>query len=138
MSRRRLCNLLYLALGGVVIASPALAAGTALHAGTIVSENMNRDTITIEEMGPWHGPGTRPTRHEFHLTPGTTIELATRESEPGGFQGAFVDHPLKVTDLRRGDYATVTVTREGGKAVATKIEVVRPNDAMGSSAPSRV
>jgi hypothetical protein len=138
MSLRRLRNLLYLALGGVVIASPALAAETALHTGTIVSENTNRDTITIEEMGPWHGPATQPVRHECHLTPATTIELAARKTEPGGLHGVFVDHTLKMTDLRPGDYATVTVKREGAKAIATKIEVVRPHGRMGSSAPSRV
>jgi hypothetical protein len=58
MSLRRLRRVLSLALGGVVIVSPALAAEMALHTGAIVSENTKRDTITIEEMGPWHGPGT--------------------------------------------------------------------------------
>jgi hypothetical protein len=138
MSSRKLRNLLSLALGGVVIASPALAAETALHTGTIVAENTNRDTITIEEMGPWHGPGTRPVRREFHLTPRTTVQLAIRKSDPGGVHGVFVDQALRPTDLRPGDYATVTVEREGGKAIATKIEIVRPSAKAGLSSPARV
>jgi hypothetical protein len=126
------------ALVGILIASPALAAGMAVHTGAIVSENTKRDTITIEEMGPWHGPATRPVRREFHLTPRTTVELAVRKNEPRGFQGPYVEHPLKAADLRPGDYATVTVEREGGKPIATKVEIVRPEDNAAVPAPTRV
>jgi hypothetical protein len=76
-------------------------------------------------------------RHEFHLTPRITVELAARASEPRGFRGAFVEHPMKATDLPPGDCATVTVEREGGKAVATKVEIVRPGDNTGMPAPIR-
>jgi len=138
MSPRKLRNVLSLALGGVVIASPALAADAATHTGAIVAENTQRDTITIEEMGPWHGPSTRPVRREFHLIPSTTVVLAVRRSEPGGVHGAYIDQPLKATDLRPGDYTTVTVEREGGKTVATKIVVVRPGEWQAMSAEAQL
>ncbi|HTY79319.1 MAG TPA: hypothetical protein VMI34_15945 [Candidatus Bathyarchaeia archaeon] len=127
MSGRSVRSVLSLALGGVVVASPAFASPMVLHTGTIVAENMKHDTITIEEMGPWHGP-EKPlplVRRQFHLTSRTVVALAARKDEPGGLKGAFIDQPLKATDLRPGDYATVTAERENGKLVATKVEIVR-------------
>jgi hypothetical protein len=128
MSRRKPWSALSLALGAVLIVCPAVAAETALHTGAIVATNTKSGTITIEEMGPWHGPTTRPVPREFHLTPRTMVELAVRKQEPGGHAGMFIDRPLTATDLRPGDYATVTAEREGGKAVATRIEIVRPGE----------
>ena len=140
MSPRSLRRVLSLALGGVVIASPALAGQTALHAGAIVAENMKRDTITIEEMGPWHGPATPLplVRRQFQLTPSTVVELAVRKDEPAGYKGAFINQPLKPTDLRPGDYATVTAERENGTVAATKVEIVRPDERTAVSARPRL
>jgi hypothetical protein len=126
MSGRRPWSVLALALGGVLMVSPAVASEWAVHTGAIVAANTKSSTVTIEEMGPWHGPSTRPVRREFHLTPSTVVEFAARKEEPNGRTGVYVDRPLTVSDLRAGDYATVTVQREEGKAIATKIEVVRP------------
>jgi hypothetical protein len=137
MSRPRSWSLLSLVLGGVLMASPAVAAETALHTGTIVGTNTKSGTVTIEEMGPWRGPSTQPVEREFHLTSSTVVELAFRKAEPGGHTGMFVDRPLAATDLRPGDYATVTVAREDGKSVATKIEIVRPGARTAMSGPSR-
>jgi hypothetical protein len=72
--------------------------------------------------------------HEFHLTAETTVELAVRQSRPTGLKGEFIAQPLKTTDLRRGEYATVTVEREGGKTVVTKVEIVRPGAQMAGHA----
>jgi hypothetical protein len=137
MSRRGSWSVLSVVLGGVLMASPAVAAETALHSGAIVGTSTKSGSITIEEMGPWHGPGTRPVQREFHLTPSTVVELAFRKPEPGGHPGMFIDRPLTASDLRPGDYATVTVEREDGKAVATKIEIVRPGARTAVSAPPR-
>ncbi len=124
-------------LGAVLTASPALAGEAIRHSGPIVSENARQDTITIAEMGPWHGPNTRPVRREFHLTPGTRVELALRKNELGAFKGAFAERPMKTTDLRQGDYATLTVEREAGKPVATAVEVVRPSSMTRTPSPVR-
>jgi hypothetical protein len=115
------------------MASPALAGEVVRHTGAIVSENTKAGTLTIEEMGPWHGPGMRPVQREFRLTPRITVELALRKDEPGGFNGEFIERPLGVMDVRPGDYATVTVEREAGKTVATKVVVVRPSSSAGVS-----
>jgi len=115
-----------LALGALLIASPALATEMVEHSGSIVATNPERDTVTIAEMGPWHGPGTRPIRREIRLAPDTKVALVERQDEPGGFKGQYVDRALKPADLRIGDFATVTEQPEAGKLVPAKIEVVRP------------
>ncbi len=73
MSLRVSLRVLPPALGALLATSPALAGEVNRHSGPIVSENAKQDTIT---MGPWHGPSTRPVRHEFHVTPSTKVELA--------------------------------------------------------------
>jgi hypothetical protein len=133
MSLKMALRMLSPALGVLLVASPALAAEVVRHAGSIVLENANHDIITIEEMGPWHGPSTEPVRREFHLTPRTVIQIAVRENRPGAFTGEFVERPLGRGDLRRGDFATVTVQREGGQDQVTSIMVVRPTDRAGAS-----
>jgi hypothetical protein len=120
-------RLLLLALGVLLVTTPALAREGARHSGPMVSENMKQDTVTIAEMGPWHGTKTHPVRREFRLAPSTKVELAVRSSESRGFEGAFAERPMKATDLRVGDYVTVTVQHEGGKLVATEVEIVRPS-----------
>ena len=127
MIRTMLPTMLPLMLGALLAASPALAAEAVRRSGLIVSTNPKGNTLTISEMGPWHGPGTKPARREIQLAPATRVELATRRDEPGGYQGQYVDRPLTTADLRPGDYATVTERPEGGKPVATKVEVVRPD-----------
>jgi hypothetical protein len=121
-------TMLPLVVGTLLAASPALAAETVQRSGLIVSTNPRDHTLTISEMGPWHGPGTKPARREIHLMPATRVELAARGNAPGGYKGRYVDRPLTATDLRPGDYATVTQRPEGGKLVATKVEVVRPGE----------
>lgn len=119
-------TMLPLMLGALLAASPALAAEAVQRSGLIVSTNPKDHTLTLSEMGPWHGPGTKPARREIHLTPATRVELATRRDEPGGYKGQYVDRPLTTADLRPGDYATVTERPERGKLVPTRVEVVRP------------
>jgi hypothetical protein len=116
-----------LILGTLLLAAPALAAVTTRHSGSIVSESANHAgvTITIAEMGAWHGPTTRPAHRTFHLTPATKVELVARGNGSGHYENGFVERPLEARDLRPGDYATVTVEREAGKPVVTMVEVVR-------------
>lgn len=136
MTLRMRSSMLSVTVGALLATAPAFAAGMVRHSGPIVSENTKRDTITITEMGPWLGPKTRPTRREFHLAPGTKVELAVRKKEPGAGKGEFIERSQKVTDLRPGDYATVTVDREGPRAVVTKVEVVRPGAGASTSGPT--
>ncbi len=136
MTLRMRSSMLSVTVGALLATSPAFAGAVVRHSGPIVSENTKRDTITIAEMGPWLGPKTRSARREFHLTRGTKVELAVRKNEPGARKGEFIERAEKVTDLRPGDYAIVTVDREGRRAVVTKVEVVRPGARADTPGPT--
>ena len=125
MTRR----MLLLTLGALLAAtSPAVAGDLIQHSGLVVSTNPAQDTVTISEMGPWHGPGTRPVRRELRLTSTTQVRLVLRRDEPGAFKGQYVEQPLPATGLRPGDYATITERLQDGRPVVTKVEVVRPGE----------
>src|SRR5262245_56122251 len=81
------------------------AAVTEKHAGMVVTVNQTR--ITIDEMGPWHGPNTRPVRHVFQLAATTKVALAGRTREgANGWAWGFNEEWLRRTDLRPGDFVT--------------------------------
>ena len=101
------------------------AAVTEKHAGVVVAVDQTR--ITIDEMGPWHGPSTRPMRLVFQLAGTTKVALAGRKREgPNGWGWAFDEEGLRRTDLRPGDFVTVTARRSGDDAVAISVLAVRP------------
>lgn len=116
-----------LALASALSAGAAQAA-TTTHSGTIVAVDLKRQTITLEEMGPWTGPGSGLVKRTIRLAPGTTFELVARSKEPapGGWPGGFVASSLKAVDLRPGDFATVTTEGRTGHLAAASIDVVRP------------
>ena len=98
---------------------------TVKHAGVVVTVDQTR--ITIDEMGPWHGPNTRPMRLVFQLAGTTKVALAGRKREgPNGWGWAFDEEGLRRTDLRPGDFVTVTARRSGDDAVAISVLAVRP------------
>jgi len=106
--------------------APSGGAGvTEKHAGVVVAVDQTR--ITIDEMGPWHGPSTRPMRLVFQLAGTTKVALAGRKREgPNGWGWAFDEEGLRRTDLRPGDFVTVTARRSGDDAVAISVLAVRP------------
>ena len=111
----------------VAVGMPALAAHSSKESGTVASIDPVARTITLDEMGPWHGPTTATTRHSIVFTPSTRIELVTRSKQPaaGGWPGGYVDSSLSAADVRPGDFVTVEVAHEHGGPVATSIDVVR-------------
>jgi len=125
---------LALALAGLVAASTAQAAATGKHSGTIVGVAAKGSTVTLEEMGPWKGPGQAPLRRVIHLTPTTKIVLVTRASgaTPDGWLGGFTASRLSMSDVQRADYVTVSAVKRGGRLMAVSVEVVRPGSAGGS------
>jgi hypothetical protein len=110
-----------MALGAVLLASPAAWASEAVqHTGTVTVVDAIRNTVTIEEMN---------LKHEvFAMTPETRVELASRTDVAGGYRGRWAEQRLPVSDLRAGDYATVTAEREAGKLQASQVVVVRPGE----------
>jgi hypothetical protein len=111
----------------VAVGMPALAGHPSKESGTVTSIDPAARTITLDEMGPWHGPRTATTRHSIVFTPSTRIELVTRSKRPvaGGWPGGYVDSSLSAADVHPGDFVTVEVTHEHGGPVATSIDVVR-------------
>ena len=111
----------------VAVGMPALAAHSSKESGTVISIDPTARTITLDEMGPWHGPTTVTTRHAIVFTPSTRIDLVRRSQQPaaGGWPGGYVDSSLSAADVRPGDFVTVEVAHEHGGAVATSIDVVR-------------
>lgn len=116
-------------LAALVVAGPMVAAGAAgqerRHSGVIVGVAVGARTITMREMGP----GSTSHRRTVRLTSQTRIALASRSEDDqttGHWAGAFMESPLKPTDLRPGDFVTVTATGRGDELVARSVDVVRP------------
>lgn len=118
------------ALAAALTAAPALAVGTETHSGTLTAIDPSTQTLTLEEMGPWRGPGTGLIAWRIVLSPATKVELIRRSKQPvdGGWPGGYVDSPLTPTQLHPGDFATIRVTRRGRERTATSIDVVRASD----------
>lgn len=117
---------LALALAVLMMAGPAQAGTAIKHSG--VAEDLAHQEFTVEEMGPWHGPGQGLTREVVYLASETRIKLAARPQQASvGWPGGFSEEVLKAGDLKPGDFVTVTVEQRGGRPVATAVTVVRPS-----------
>lgn len=109
----------------LLIVPSGWASATEKHSGAVVAADETH--ITIEEMGPWHGPATQPSRRTFRWNDTTRIALAERSSEgDGGWRWGFSDKPAQPSDLRIGDFVTVTTEPQGTRVVAVEVLVVWP------------
>ena len=118
-----------LMLVSILTAAPLGAAVLEKHAGVLVG--VEGEQITIEEMGPWLGPDTRPMRRAFLLTSATKIDRVERVPEGSdGWPWSYVSRPEELTDLRPGDYVTVTVDPDGRRNevanIAIEVQALRP------------
>src|SRR5262249_10504877 len=115
------------ALGLLLTASPLWAAGSEQHSGVVVAADPGKGSITIDEMGQWYGPSTRATRRTFQLAAGTRFAMAERTSDGNlGWPWAYSERWLEPSDLRVGDFVTITTGPQGGRAVAVQVQAVRP------------
>ena len=113
------------ALGLLLLVPAGWATAMEKHSGVVVAADEAR--ITIDEMGPWHGPAAQPTRRTFQRTASTKIMLAERTKDgTGGWTWAFSDQPAQATDPRPGDFVTVTSEPQGSRQVAIEVLVVWP------------
>jgi hypothetical protein len=100
--------------------------GGTKHVGVVVTASPTH--LTIDEMGPWRGPDTRPMRYVFRLTGTTKVARTERTQESrDGWGWGFSEEQLRRTDLRPGDFVTVTARRSGDNAVAISVLAVRQN-----------
>ena len=114
-----------LVMAWLLAAAPAGAAALEKHSGVVTG--VEGSQITIEEMGPWLGPETKPMRRAFQLTSATRVERVERTAKGSeGWSWAYVSRPLESSDLRPGDYVTVTVDPEERRNAAIEVQAVRP------------
>jgi hypothetical protein len=111
---------------GLLLLVPAgWATAAEKHSGTVVAADDTK--ITIDEMGPWHGPATQPMRRTFQRTGGTKVVQAERTMDGNsGYTWEFKDQPAPVSDPHPGDYVTVTTEPRGAGQLATEVLVVWP------------
>ena len=113
------------AFGLLLFVPAAWALAAEKHSGSVVSADKKQ--ITIEEMGPWHGPNTQPVRRTFPWNDSTRIVMAERTWDgEGGWRWAFNDQAAQPSGLRAGDYVTVTAEPHGTRSVAVEVLVVWP------------
>ena len=116
------------ALGLLLTASPIWAASSERHSGVVVAADPGRGTITIDEMGPWYGPATAPARRVFQIAPGTRFGMAERTPDGNlGWPWAYTERSLELSDLRAGDFVTIT----------TCAPELRPYSAVGADVITR-
>jgi len=116
-----------LVFGGLLATSPAIAGGDVKHSGTVVAVDPVKHMLTLEEMGPWTGPGTVPVKRSIRIAPSTNVELITRRSEPAPGAGNYQAAAMPLSDLRAGDFVTVRAEKSGKRLTAESVEVVRPD-----------
>ena len=113
------------AFGLLLLVPSGWAAAAEKHSGAVVAADETQ--ITIAEMGPWHGPSTQPMRHVFGLADTTKVVLAERTRDGSdGWPWGFSEQSLRRSDLRAGDFVTVTTERRDTGGVAVTVLAVRP------------
>lgn len=119
-------TMVLLGFSTLLIASPALAAETEAHSGTVAAIDRDRHELILEEMGPWTGPGTGRVKRSITLAPDTKLELVRRTAgtTPDGWAGGYVESALVPTQLHVGDFATAKVVHRLGRAVAVSVDVM--------------
>ena len=123
---------LLLSAGPVIAGNAAKGsrADSLRHSGMIVAIDQATRAITIEEQGPWYGPGTGMRRVTLRVP--ANLEVTLAERAPGasqdGWPGSFSTSKLSFSDLRVGDLVTLKAERLGtdGQAVTAALELVRP------------
>lgn len=108
--------------------SPVMAREATTHSGRIVRISRDVRTVTLEEIVAWTGPETGRVKRTFGLTPSTSIRLLRRaaDTDAAGWPGDFQTSPLAPSDLKPGDFATVTAERARDQVRVLSIDVVRP------------
>jgi hypothetical protein len=114
---------------GLLATSPAFAGGAVKHSGTLVAVDAAKHVLTLEEMGPWTGRGTVPMTRSIRIEPSTNVELITRRSESAPGARDYQAAAMPLSELRAGDFVTVTAAQSGNDLTAESVEVVRPDGA---------
>lgn len=120
---------------GVALVSLALPvwaeAPTTSHSGIIMAVNKAAGTIVLGEIGPWRvkDGATEITERTIAVTPATQFKQVKRTpgAGPAGWIGELVEVRLGAWEVKKGDFVTVEVRREGQRLSALAIVVVVPS-----------
>ena len=114
-----------LTLCAAATTTPAASDGVERHSGTVVTIDDLRDVITIDEIGAWDAATeqARVTRRHIHVTGLTEYKVFVRSTVRGGFRDDFVEFPLDIVALSKGDTVTAECVRAGRVLVALTIVV---------------
>jgi len=98
----------------------------ARHSGVVVGVAPDGSSITIDELVAAPGPKPVSVKRTIRLNPDVPIEQVRRGEGPGRTtMPGWATQLLRPSDLKPGDFVTVTTRREGGDH-AVALEVVPP------------
>ena len=128
MNQRRMIGLGGLLVAIVLVALPVWAlAETTKISGTILALDKEAGTIVVGEIGPWRVKGgvTEVTPRTIAVTSATEFKQVRRATGAGptGWIGDFVEVGIGAWELKKGDFVTVEVQREGRRLTALKVVV---------------
>ena len=112
----------------LALALPAWGgAETTNISGTILALNKEAGTIVVGEVGPWRVKegATEITSRTVAVTAGTEFKQVRRAEGQGptGWVGEFLEVAIAPWGLKKGDFVTVQVRREGPQLTALTVAV---------------
>jgi hypothetical protein len=121
---QRLAGIVLIAVACLGLLAPGSWAAER-RSGRVIAVEVESGMLVIDEVGPWQVDKgvTRVTRHSIAVTPSTSIKSHIRVNVPGRFGDDFIEVPLELGDVARGDFVTVEFRRERGRLVASSIAV---------------
>lgn len=108
---------------------PVFAADEGRFSGRVVEVKGN--SIILEVMGPWTGPGTGLSQRTITLSPGATLRQVTPTGSWNGTTPGYDVRTLDAKALKPGDFVTVITN---GSSVAA-LDLMHPSDA-GLASPA--
>lgn len=114
-----------LTLCAAATTTPAASNGVERYSGTVVNTDNLRDVIIIDEIGAWDAATeqARITRRHIYVTGVTEYKVFVRSTVRGGFRGDFVEFPLDIVALSKGDTVTAECVRAGRALVALTVVI---------------
>ena len=124
ITRGRVARILMTGVVCLALAAP-LAGAAERRSGRVIAVDVQAGSIVVDEVGPWEVRKgvTQVTRHTVVVRPSTKIVSHIRVNVRGRYQDDFIEVPLELADVARGDFVTVECRREGARLIASSIEV---------------
>jgi hypothetical protein len=96
-------------------------ASTTRHDGTVEAVDAKAQSLVIREYG------ANARAHEFrvHLAPNARVALSERNPKAADAQHEFTDTPIRLSDVKRGDFVVISVTGRGRHAEGESALVTR-------------